>query len=269
MIRVKRGKEPKDFKAVRTQQLQKLRVILLSRAIVAKDITGYREVAPELWRAQHEKCCYCEMDIGFSYNDVEHYRPKGRADRQPGSVDTHGYWWLAFTWNNLLFACPACNRSKKKDLFPLAANSIALLPEQRAHGKEKPLLIDPTSRKINPVEHIVHVLYGTRWVPEPRNHSVKGSWTIRVCGLGRDELHELRAKHIAKNVMPHVNALQRYLKQNNPANIEYEFQRSCALFAPELAHAALSYDALRHFIPDHLLQAAIQKTWPLPTQVGI
>lgn len=40
------------------------------------------------------KCCYCEAKIAHPYNDVEHVRPKARADRRPGSVATHGYWWL-------------------------------------------------------------------------------------------------------------------------------------------------------------------------------
>lgn len=35
---------------------------------------------------QHHKCCYCEHKIKERHNDVEHHRPKGRADRRPGSI---------------------------------------------------------------------------------------------------------------------------------------------------------------------------------------
>lgn len=168
-----------------------------------------------------------------------------------------------------MFACPACNRSAKNDRFPLAHGSKALVPEQRAYSKEKPLLLDPASSKINPVAHIVHVLRGTRWHAEPRNGSLPGLWTIDVCDLDRDELHELREKHVATTVMEKVAALQHFLAKNELQNIEYEFRRACALFAPQQAHAALSYDALRHYIPDALLLAAIGQTWPAPERVAV
>jgi uncharacterized protein (TIGR02646 family) len=266
VIPINRGEEPSTLKAVRKTQLAHLRRL---HTISSHDITGYREVSDELWQAQHLKCCYCETIIGEGYNDVEHYRPKASANRTPGCADTHGYWWLAFTWNNLLFACPACNRSAKNNQFPLDTGSIALVPEQRVSSREKPLLLDPASNKINPVEHIVHVLRGTRWHPEPRNGSILGLWTILICDLDRDELHELREKHIATTIMEKIAAFEYYLGQPDRQNIAYEFKRLRALFDPKQAHAALSYDVLRHYISDAKLFSAIGQTWPNPSQVAI
>jgi uncharacterized protein (TIGR02646 family) len=107
MIRITRGPEPANLVTIRNAQLAVLRT--LGREPTSKEINGYSVVAEDLWKAQHHKCCYCEQRIPKGFNDVEHYRPKAVAARQPGSNDTHGYWWLAFTWENLLFACPACN----------------------------------------------------------------------------------------------------------------------------------------------------------------
>jgi uncharacterized protein (TIGR02646 family) len=45
-----------------------------------------------------EKCAFCEQRVESRH--VEHYRPKKT------------YYWLAFSWDNLLVACPTCNEFK-------------------------------------------------------------------------------------------------------------------------------------------------------------
>ncbi len=47
----------------------------------------------------NKKCAFCEQRVEQWH--VEHYRPK--------SI----YYWLAFSWDNLLFACPTCNQYKR------------------------------------------------------------------------------------------------------------------------------------------------------------
>ena len=44
------------------------------------------------------KCAYCEQRVEQSH--IEHYRPKKT------------YYWLAFSWDNLLCACHTCNQFK-------------------------------------------------------------------------------------------------------------------------------------------------------------
>lgn len=146
MIPIQRGPEPQALRDARSHRLAKLRAIAAAREPTAKDIHGYAVVAHDLWTAQGHKCCYCESQVQRGHNDVEHFRPKGRADRTPGCTQTHGYGWLAFTWENLLFSCPNCNRGKAKaDRFPLAGGSTALLAEQQPPGQELPLLLDPAT----------------------------------------------------------------------------------------------------------------------------
>lgn len=273
MIFISRGPEPACLHTVRNRQLAALRK--LGRTPKSDEIDGYRVIADAIWKAQHSKCCYCELRIPKSFNDVEHYRPKGFADRKPGCSLTHGYWWLAFTWNNLLFSCPGCNRSSKKAQFPLEVGSTSLTAENVVPGDENPLLIDPSSH-INPVAHIEFVFTTigitgniAQWWARPRNKSKFGLRTITVCSLNKDELLELRNKHVDSVVQDYVSALIGALASGDIADIRREFLRAKALLRPANAHVALSYDALRHYVPDATLMAILHEQWPTPNEVAI
>lgn len=80
---------------------------------------------PQLMKETNYKCAYCEKSIGTSdkkgiqatsYADVEHYRPK-----------KGGYEWLAYCYDNYLYACEVCNRSYKTD-FPILKNKYEGIP---------------------------------------------------------------------------------------------------------------------------------------------
>lgn len=273
MIPVNRGVEPASLAVIRDAELRKLR--LLGRLPTGDDISGYRVVSEHLWKAQHFKCCYCEQKIRRGFNDVEHYRPKGRADRRPGCDQTHGYWWLAFNWGNLLFACPACNRSAKNDLFPLGVGSISLQAEIAPPGGEYPLLLDPGS-DVSPVEHIQFVLerIGSptsplHWWARPRNGSQFGQMTIDVCDLNNLELRELRADHFANTISPQIEALLYALDNSERNTVVRELARAYGLLRAPSPYACLSYDALRVSVPEQDLQDLVQKGWPEPTLVGL
>lgn len=55
-----------------------------------------QDVKDALDKIYSKKCAYCEKKI-FEHGQVEHYRPK--------SI----YYWLAYSWDNLLLCCSACN----------------------------------------------------------------------------------------------------------------------------------------------------------------
>lgn len=226
--------------------------------------------------AQHCKCCYCERQTPAPFSDVEHYRPKASANRLPGSELRHGYWWLAFTWENLLFACPNCNRSAKNSLFPLDHGSTPLHAEEVPLGGEIPLLLDPGST-INPVEHIEFVFTATDpdgkdmgWWAQPRNGSRLGDTTISVCGLNLHGQRELRRRYYLFPIANFVKALDDALaKEQSELAVEREYHRALGLLDPTVPYVGFSYDALRFHIPDSRLQAAIKKSWPAPSEVGI
>lgn len=272
MIRIERCPEPAKLAAVRTAQLTALRA--LGRDPTSGDVDGYRVVAEELWRSQYHKCCYCEARIPKGYNDVEHYRPKAAADRRPGCTSTHGYWWLAFTWSNLLFACPDCNRSHKNSQFPLDNGCQALVPEDLPPGNEAPLLIDPSST-INPVEHIVFVYQGIgrtgavrNWWARPRNGSRLGNSTIEVCGLNRADLREVREDHYSTVVVPHAQAINAAIAAVDLTRLRREFNRAVELLAPRNVHVGLTYDALQFLVSDAALRGLLGVGWPTPDLVA-
>lgn len=128
MIRLTRGPEPDSLVPIREEQLADARKAVAAGRKIRFD--GYSVVKREIFGAQHRKCCYCEkLEEQAKYRDVEHYRPKAY------------YWWLAWTWDNLLFACMDCNRDHKKDQFPLADGSTPLVAEQAPPASERPLVI--------------------------------------------------------------------------------------------------------------------------------
>lgn len=266
---------------VALRELPKLRA--LNGQLNSHDITGYKVVANDLWAAQFFKCCYCEIKLPKSFNDVDHYRPKARADRRPGCTSNHGYWWLAFNRNNLLFSCPSCNRSSKGDRFPLDIGSVAMLAEQIPPLFEVPLLIDPVGA-INPVEHIqfmpmpgftnlvdrdllVREVEVVRWFAVPRRGSKYGRYTIEVVDLNRMELLELRSDYFRTSIWPLVLDLQGALEGGFACKVEECLNRAKKLISRRLPFTALAFDSLVFFVPQAKLDP-YRLAWPSEAEVG-
>lgn len=97
------------------------------------------DVRANLVNIYNHKCAYCEQKVE-QYN-VEHYRPK--------SI----YYWLAYSWDNLILACPHCNFNKgiKFDLLGEAEvfdNTEANIKNINLislsyNKKEKPKMVNP------------------------------------------------------------------------------------------------------------------------------
>ena len=66
-----------------------------------------------------------------------------------------------------------------------------------------------------------------------------------------------------------IQALNHALADAQIQAINREFTRTLKLLKPTNPYVALTYDALRLLIPDAKLQAAVQKSWPTPNQVGL
>jgi uncharacterized protein (TIGR02646 family) len=111
-------------------------------------VYGHPAVRERLRAAQQSKCCYCELPIVSEAGDVEHFRPKASVRQGPEHPrQTPGYFWLSYSWRNLLYACSKCNREGKLDFFPLedpAARASAMHEDGSTMG-EAPLLVDPSA----------------------------------------------------------------------------------------------------------------------------
>ncbi|CAG1022843.1 hypothetical protein DOJK_01937 [Patescibacteria group bacterium] len=157
-------------------------------------IYGHESVKTELKLMQHNKCCFCESKVSHvDYGDVEHYRPKGAYQQSKSDkLSESGYYWLAYTWNNLLFCCAICNQQYKKNLFPLLDDTKRARNHHNDITQEEPLLINPSS--INPEEHI-----GFReQIAYPIKDSIYGKTTIDTLGLNREQLKEKRFTELAE-----------------------------------------------------------------------
>ena len=77
--------------------------VLIQQKVLPQDCSIYRRIENKLSELYKSKCCYCETNI--SGTEIEHYRPK------------NDYYWLVYSWDNLLAVCSQCNRKKGKK-FP-------------------------------------------------------------------------------------------------------------------------------------------------------
>ena len=193
-------------------------------------IYGHETVKNALIAMQHDKCCFCESKINhISYGDVEHYRPKGgykQDDSEP--LQPPGYYWLAYTWDNLLISCTLCNQQYKKNLFPL------LFPDKRARNhhddisEEQPLLINPSV--VNPQEHI-----GFREeIPYAINDSVYGRTTICALRLDRETLNEKRRTELAN-----IDLLRQLIMLANQQSDNFGLQQLAEQAKKKLNESAL------------------------------
>ncbi|MDF9832240.1 uncharacterized protein (TIGR02646 family) [Ereboglobus sp. PH5-5] len=58
----------------------------------------YSDIIEKLKLIYHKKCAFCEQKVEQLH--AEHFRPK------------QTYYWLAYSWDNLVLACPKCNEHK-------------------------------------------------------------------------------------------------------------------------------------------------------------
>lgn len=116
------------------------------------------------------------------YSDVEHFRPKKAVLEDDGRLRRPGYYWLAYTWENLLLACAECNRRQKRNNFPIEGER-ARRPED-ALDQERPIFIDPAGPD-DPEALITFTDLG-RAVAVDGNQ--RGKVTIEGLHLNRDDL---------------------------------------------------------------------------------
>ena len=163
---------------------------------VRADIYKAEDVRDQLVADQYNKCAYCECIVTKQYNDVDHFRPKDK------------YYWLGHKWDNLFYSCDLCNRTYKKNHFPLVDEST-----RGNIAKEKPLIINPSIEE--PLEHIRFNRFMI--VPREINGIVdkKGETTIRLFHLNdrhersilvyeREQLYEDYIQEIKKRTIAEI-----------------------------------------------------------------
>jgi uncharacterized protein (TIGR02646 family) len=119
-----KGKHARDLELLQIQR-DILRGTLTQHSFRA---AFWKEAKTQLRKESADKCAYCEATTAIvAHGDVEHFRPK--------SV----YWWLAYTYDNYLYACQICNQSYKNDAFPTAGPAPLAAPVVDAQATDADL----------------------------------------------------------------------------------------------------------------------------------
>ena len=125
------------------------------------------------------KCAYCEQRVEQFH--VEHYRPKAI------------YFWLAFSWDNLLMVCPFCNWYKgtkfeiqgAQATQPTEIDSTIHSLSLSLDSEERPMLVNP--EVTDPVGMLDFEKDGNISSTDPRF-----DYTIKTCRLHRKYLRDQR-----------------------------------------------------------------------------
>ena len=197
-----------------------------------------KDVKKRLIADQHGKCAYCETRfLHSSSGDVEHYRPKAGYRQAAGSaVQGPGYYWLAYEWDNLLFACEDCNRMRKRQLFPLRNDPLG---RARTHhdevSREEPLLLNPAHD--NPEQHLTFLEEAAKGV------TPVGEASVAAYSLNRPELLDDRRERL--RCVRSEEMLARIFEVN-PSIVELEIlvssYESEEKLAWHIAQARLAYE---------------------------
>lgn len=270
MIRVLRSAEPADL---RNQRRHRLACALIAHYAGTPIDTeaGYDVAREPLYRAQGEKCCYCERGTDLAAQPVEHFRPRA------------GWWWLAWQWENLLFACHSCNTGYKGVTFPLDTTTKVPEPLRPAPlaatgnvlddavpasclqtGIEAPLLVDPGCE--DPLDHV-------RWTPvDPSLPDPEKTWyAAHLTPRGEETIKLFKfnlwlkgevTRHIQTRIWPRVRELR-----GAPAHQRASTWNDLLMetFLEGIPHQNASYCALDYFVPHSTRLAwglTLARPWP-------
>ena len=185
MIKIEREEPPKNtaLDKKRDTELQRIKELVESGELKSEDFNEKLwsgKVKRFLHKSQHGKCCYCERKRDKGETDVEHFRPKARV--KEAGEGHHGYWWLAYDWENLLIACKKCNQ-KKGTRFPLKDEKKRVYEKGYDLGEEEPLLINPLEK-----DPELFIDYDLPSSTEDRQFMIKA---IGRCEVGKKTVNEL------------------------------------------------------------------------------
>ncbi len=140
------------------------------------------DVKERLSEIYNRKCVFCESTI--EQFEVEHFRPKSL------------YWWLAYSWDNLMLICPTCNKNKTNDFDIDGVKAVFKQSDlnkihelcKEYNKTEEPKIINP---EIEDVEKLLVFDLKTGKISS-KNSRVQH--TIETCQLNRSFLKDERKK---------------------------------------------------------------------------
>lgn len=190
----------------------------------------YRDTTIDsLTKLYANKCCYCERSRGYEIQ-VDHYRPtKTRDNKTNPEYNQPGYYWLAYTWSNLLPLCSKCNQ-EKSNKFPL--NVERSTTRISSHIPVSPItmdnIVDLNWLNSNEISLLLH----PELEPQPARHFVflndgrlktrtnEGEKTEDILKLNRKDLIRER-KQIIDNLVNDISrCISEFSSNHNVSTLE-------------------------------------------------
>lgn len=211
--------------------------ILSNQYADEKNLYKVGSVQKKLNEIYHLKCAYCEKNLLDAPKHIEHYRPKDI------------YYWLAYSWDNLLLSCGSCNSSKgtkfqtKKTIVTYTNESFEDIHNlgNSYDAIEEPMVVNPEKEDI--LDKLVFDKEGNVSSSDDRV-----IYTINeVCNLNRNELTQKRVK-ILNDFINKIN--EHYLLFLKKGDIT-RFIPDIKFFIDECSVENEFY-SFRHFILNHI-----------------
>lgn len=145
---------------------------------------AHKDIKEALESIYHHKCAFCETKSEVL--EVEHFRNK---------AGENAYYWLVYSWDNLLLACKMCN-SYKSSQFEILGERVAFDVKdiQSIHSlgdkydeKEQPKLINPEKEDIEQL-----LIFQKNGKIDSKDNRV--AYTIKTCQLNRKKLKNERKR---------------------------------------------------------------------------
>jgi len=202
-------KVEKDFNDIPTILTKKSREDAFDANITSSSYSDKKDrykvgsVQKKLNAIYHLKCAYCEQKLLDAPKHIEHYRPRNI------------YYWLAYSWDNLLLCCGACNSAKGKRF---STQEPAVVYENEPFSKihtlsdsydavEKPKIINPEKEDV--LDLIFFKKNAKIYSDDERvDHTIENA-----CKLNRDELVQLR-KQIVTDFINRMNKHYLYFQRD-------------------------------------------------------
>ncbi len=139
-----------------------------------------KEIKEELKQIYKYKCAFCESRI--EKFDVEHFRPKNI------------YYWLVYSWDNLLYCCSTCNENKSNRFEILNVKSEYNNETEKIHCLGKDYDIQEENKLLNPEKDDLKDRFHFKkdGTYDLEKCDLRMQYTINICKLNRKVLSEFR-----------------------------------------------------------------------------
>lgn len=212
----------------------------ISNANYVDEKNSYKtsSIQKKLTEIYHLKCAYCEKKLLDSPKHIEHYRPKNI------------YYWLAYSWDNLLLSCGSCN-SVKSDNFEIQNTRVSYDNEtfnnihnlgNNYDSRESPLIINPEKDDI-----LEDIKYDVQAKIDSDNVRVKHT-IDEACNLNREELITLRLVLLNDFINSFNKHFNNYLKERGGLS---RFEPDIEIFI-EKCNTTEEFFSFRYFILNNI-----------------